>query len=77
MVEKLKKWAWGICLILGGIIGFTIAVVDNDPATKPDINQTVKDVKKGVDIIRTPDEAPAPAETAPAAPAETVPAPTE
>jgi hypothetical protein len=59
-MTKVKKWVIGIALILGAICTYLIATLDNDPATKPNMGETIDKVKQGVEEIRKTDESPQP-----------------
>ena len=61
-MSKAKKIALGIVIILAAIAGALVALLDNDPLTKPDIGQVIEDVQEGVDIIKDAGDAEAPAE---------------
>ena len=57
MAESLKKitgwkaWVLGIAAILAAVISAVVALVDDDPETKPDIQGTIEKVTDGVKTI--------------------------
>jgi len=56
MGEKKKKFIKvlivGICMILSAIAGYLADKFDGDPNTVPDATEAVKEVKKGVEMIK-------------------------
>ena len=61
----MRKWLWGIAVIIVAVLAYLlIPIVDDDPATKPDIPAAIDGIKDGVNIINGK-EAAAPAAPAP------------
>ena len=56
VMKKLTKWVLGIAIILGAVAALLVATLDGDPATKPEIKETIEKVKEGVDVIRAEEE---------------------
>lgn len=52
----MKKWILGILAILTAIGTFLGALLDDNPETKPDLNQAIQGVSDGVQTISKPEE---------------------
>lgn len=55
----MKKWIWGIAVIIVAILAYLIIpLVDCDPETKPDVPAAIDGVKDGINIIKDKDGCP-------------------
>ena len=65
MGTKTKKVILGVAIILAAVAGYVVALLDGDPATKPEIKPVVDGVTEGVGVIRSDDAPVSTAEVAP------------